>query len=99
MSDERFTDEAQWQDAGGYARAARRGRRIADQRHHVVGPDGGVLHPGDSHGQAAEAIGRAVRGVEALGGTAADVLRTRIYLTPTPRGRTPPAPTGRRSAR
>jgi enamine deaminase RidA (YjgF/YER057c/UK114 family) len=41
-----------------------------------------VLHPGDTHGQTAEAIARALRGVEALGGSAADVLRTRLYLAP-----------------
>ena len=41
-----------------------------------------MLHPGDSYRQATEAIARALRGVEALGGSAADVLRSRVYLAP-----------------
>lgn len=81
-SSERYADEAQWQDAAGYARAARRGTRIVTSGTTASGPDGGVLHPGDTHGQTAEAIARALRGVEALGGSAADVLRTRLYLAP-----------------
>jgi enamine deaminase RidA (YjgF/YER057c/UK114 family) len=79
---DRYADEAEWQDAAGYARAARRGTRIVTSGTTASGPDGGVLHPGDTHGQTAEAIARALRGVEALGGSAADVLRTRLYLAP-----------------
>jgi len=79
---ERFADEAHWQDAAGYARAARRGSRILTSGTTSSGPDGAVLHPGDSYRQATEAIARALRGVEALGGSAADVLRSRVYLAP-----------------
>jgi enamine deaminase RidA (YjgF/YER057c/UK114 family) len=79
---DRYTDDAEWQDAAGYARAARRGTRIAVSGTTSSGPDGGVLHPGDSYRQTLEAIGRGVRAVEALGGSAADVLRTRVYLAP-----------------
>jgi enamine deaminase RidA (YjgF/YER057c/UK114 family) len=79
---DRYTDDAEWQDAAGYARAARRGTRIAVSGTTSSGPDGGVLHPGDSYRQTLEAIGRGVRAVEALGGSASDVLRTRVYLAP-----------------
>jgi len=79
---DRYADEAEWQDKAGYARAARRGTRIAVSGTTSSGPDGRVLHPGDSFGQTAEAIARALRGVEALGGGVADVLRTRVYLAP-----------------
>ena len=82
MPGDRYTDEADWQDAAGYARAARRGSRIAVSGTTSSGPDGAVLHPGDSYRQATEAIARALRGVEALGGSAADVLRSRVYLAP-----------------
>jgi enamine deaminase RidA (YjgF/YER057c/UK114 family) len=78
----RYADEAVWQDAAGYARAARRGTRIAVSGTTSSDPDGAVVHPGDSYGQTAEAISRGLRGVQALGGTAADVLRTRVYLAP-----------------
>jgi enamine deaminase RidA (YjgF/YER057c/UK114 family) len=79
---ERYADEARWQDAAGYSRAARRGTRILTSGTTSAGPDGSVLHPGDVYRQTAEAIARGLRGVEALGGTAADVLRTRVYLAP-----------------
>lgn len=79
---DRFLDDAEWQDAAGYARGARRGTRIAVSGTTSSGPDGAVLHPGDTHGQTLEAIGRGLRAVEALGGSAGDVLRTRVYLAP-----------------
>jgi enamine deaminase RidA (YjgF/YER057c/UK114 family) len=79
---DRFADEAEWQDAAGYSRAARRGTRVLTSGTTSSGPDGGVLHPGDTYRQTAEAIARGLRGVEALGGSAADVLRTRVYLAP-----------------
>ena len=82
VSGERFADEAVWQDTAGYARAARRAGRIAVSGTTSSGPDGAVLHPGDAYRQTAEAIGKGVRAVEALGGSAADVLRTRVYLAP-----------------
>jgi enamine deaminase RidA (YjgF/YER057c/UK114 family) len=81
-SGDRYADEARWQETAGYARAARRGRRIAVSGTTSSGPDGGVLHPGDTYRQTVEALGTGLRAVEALGGTAADVLRTRIYLVP-----------------
>ena len=82
-SGDRFVDEAVWQESAGYARAARRGGRIAVSGTTSSGPDGAVLHPGDSHRQTVEAIAKGLRAVQALGGTAADVLRTRVYLAPT----------------
>ena len=82
VSGERYADEATWQGTAGYSRAARQGSRIAVSGTTSSGPDGAVLHPGDSYRQTAEAIARGLRAVEALGGTVADVLRTRVYLAP-----------------
>jgi enamine deaminase RidA (YjgF/YER057c/UK114 family) len=82
LPDDRYADEAVWQDTAGYARAARREGRIAVSGTTSSGPDGAVLHPGDTYRQTAEAITRGLRAVEALGGTADDVLRTRVYLAP-----------------
>jgi enamine deaminase RidA (YjgF/YER057c/UK114 family) len=81
-SGDRYVDEALWQDTAGYARGARRGTRIAVSGTTSSGPDGAVLHPGDAYRQTLEAITKGVRAVEALGGSVADVLRTRIYLAP-----------------
>lgn len=80
--DDRYADEAVWQDTAGYARAVRRRGRIAVSGTTSSGPDGSVLHPGDTYGQTVAAIGRGLRAVEALGGSATDVLRTRVYLAP-----------------
>jgi enamine deaminase RidA (YjgF/YER057c/UK114 family) len=82
VSGDRFTDEAVWQDTAGYSRAARRGGRILVSGTTSSAPDGAALHPGDAYRQTAEAIAAGLRAVEALGGSAADVLRTRIYLAP-----------------
>jgi len=82
LPEDRYADEAVWQDTAGYARGARRGSRIAVSGTTASGPDGAALHPGDTFGQAAEAIARGLRAVEALGGTATDVLRTRVFLAP-----------------
>jgi enamine deaminase RidA (YjgF/YER057c/UK114 family) len=82
VSGERFADEAVWQERAGYSRAARRGGRILVSGTTSSGPDGAVLHPGDTYRQTAEAIATGLRAVEALGGTGADVLRTRVYLVP-----------------
>lgn len=79
---DRYADEATWQDTAGYARAARQGTRIAVSGTTSSGPDGAVLHPGDTYRQTTEAIAKGLRAVEALGGTAAHVLRTRVYLAP-----------------
>lgn len=79
---DRYADEAVWQESAGYSRAARRGRRIAVSGTTSSGPDGSVLHPGDCHRQTTEAIAKGLRAVEALGGSVADVLRTRVYLAP-----------------
>jgi enamine deaminase RidA (YjgF/YER057c/UK114 family) len=82
VSGDRYVDEARWQHAAGYARAARRGGRILVSGTTSSAPDGSVLHPGDTYRQTVEAIGTGIRAVGALGGTAADVLRTRVYLAP-----------------
>jgi enamine deaminase RidA (YjgF/YER057c/UK114 family) len=81
-SGDRFVDEARWQETAGYARAARRGSRIVVSGTTSSGPDGAVLHPGDTYRQTVEAIAKGLRAVEALGGTVADILRTRVYLAP-----------------
>src|SRR5947209_14574659 len=79
---DRYADEAVWQDAAGYSRAARRGTRIVTSGTTSSDADGAVLHPGDCYRQTVEAIARGVRGIEALGGSVGDVLRTRVYLAP-----------------
>jgi enamine deaminase RidA (YjgF/YER057c/UK114 family) len=69
-----------FENVGGYSRAVRSGAHIAVSGTAATDAEGRALSPDDVGGQTAEAFGRALAAVEALGGTAADVLRTRIYL-------------------
>jgi enamine deaminase RidA (YjgF/YER057c/UK114 family) len=80
---DRARDGVGWEIEAGYSRAARRGRRIAVSGTTATGPNGAALHPGDTYAQTKVALERALRAVEALGGGADDVLRSRLYLAPT----------------
>jgi enamine deaminase RidA (YjgF/YER057c/UK114 family) len=64
-----------------YSRAVRVGSLIAVSGTAATGADGAALHPGDAYAQTRDCIGRALAAVQELGGAAADVVRTRIYLT------------------
>lgn len=79
---DRFTDDALWQAEAGYSRAARRGDLIAVSGTTASAPDGQAHSLGDTRAQTADAIDRCLRAVRALGGSVADVLRTRVYLAP-----------------
>lgn len=70
-----------FEDVAGYSRAVRHGDWIAVSTTAPTGSDGKALHPGDTYLQAKLAFERALEAVEKLGGTTADVLRTRLYLT------------------
>ena len=81
MSDHRhaFTGspyEAQF----GFARAVREGNRIVVAGTGPVEPDGATT-PGDAAAQADRCCALIVQAIEKLGGSAADVVRTRMLLT------------------
>ena len=65
-----------------YARAVRAGDLIAVSATAATAADGTAEHPGDTYAQTRDAIARALAAVDELGGSAADVLRTRVYLVP-----------------
>jgi enamine deaminase RidA (YjgF/YER057c/UK114 family) len=79
---ERFTDDARWQELAGYSRAVRRGNIIMVSGTTAAGPDGSVLHPGDTGAQALECLRRIERALTALGSSLAEVVRTVVYLAP-----------------
>jgi enamine deaminase RidA (YjgF/YER057c/UK114 family) len=64
----------------GFSRAVRVGTRILVSGTAPVEPDGAST-PGDAEAQAARCLAIIVEALAALGGTPADVVRTRIYLT------------------
>lgn len=64
----------------GFSRAVRVGNRILVSGTAPVEPDG-TSTSGDAEAQARRCLTIIVQAVEALGGTAADVVRTRMFLT------------------
>lgn len=79
---ERYRDGGGWEDKAGYSRAVRRSQRIAVSGTTATASDGSALHSGDTYMQTKAAIEIALRSVEALGGVAEDIVRTRVYLAP-----------------
>jgi enamine deaminase RidA (YjgF/YER057c/UK114 family) len=75
-------DGTAFESLASYARAVRAGAMIAVSGTAATAPDGSALAPGDTHGQTAIAIERALAAVVALGGTPADVVRSRMLLAP-----------------
>ncbi|WP_411283427.1 RidA family protein [Lapillicoccus sp.] len=76
----RIASGGEWERAYGYCRALRVGDRII-----VSGctssRDGVVLHPADPAAQLRVALDTALAAVVELGGSVADVIRTRMYVT------------------
>ena len=64
----------------GFARAVRIGDRIAVAGTGPVEDDGSTT-PGDAAAQAERCLTLILRAVEELGGTATDIVRTRMFLT------------------
>lgn len=63
----------------GFSRAVRRGSRIEVAGTAPIGRDGRTV-AGDAFSQARRCLEIIVEAIEALGGTAADVVRTRMFL-------------------
>jgi enamine deaminase RidA (YjgF/YER057c/UK114 family) len=78
----RHRDGTAFETVAGYARAARAGSLIVVSGTAATGADGTALGRGDTRAQTSIAIDRALEAVVALGGTAADVVRTRLLLAP-----------------
>jgi enamine deaminase RidA (YjgF/YER057c/UK114 family) len=72
----RYRDGRGWEEKAGYSRAVRRGSRI-----HVSGTTAADASK-DTYGQTRQALDQALAAVEELGGTKADVVRTRLMLAP-----------------
>jgi enamine deaminase RidA (YjgF/YER057c/UK114 family) len=68
-----------WEPKAGYSRAVRIGQAIAVTGTIGLEPDGS-LSP-TAAGQARRALAIILASIEALGGSASDVIRTRIYVT------------------
>ena len=77
----RFTQSASpFEAAIGFSRAVRSGNRILVSGTAPVGADGSST-PGDAAAQARRCFAIILGAIEELGGSAADVVRTRMFIT------------------
>jgi enamine deaminase RidA (YjgF/YER057c/UK114 family) len=76
----RFSSGGRWEQAVGYSRAVAAGDYVFVSGCTPV--DGGeVVHEGDAHGQAAQAIANVAAALAGLGASLADVVSTRMLVT------------------
>ena len=69
-----------WEPLCGYSRAVRIGDRILVSGTTATHGTGEVVCPGDVHGQTVYVLDKIAASIASLGGTLADVVRTRVYL-------------------
>jgi len=69
-----------WEPIAGYSRAVRNGNRILVSGTTATHGSGEMVCPGDPAGQAVYILDKIAASLSALGGSLADVVRTRIYL-------------------
>jgi enamine deaminase RidA (YjgF/YER057c/UK114 family) len=76
----RYRDGSEWEAVAGYSRAARAGAYVAISG--TTAPGGAELFPRDTYSQTMASLRQVISAVEALGGSASDIIRTRILLVP-----------------
>jgi enamine deaminase RidA (YjgF/YER057c/UK114 family) len=82
MERSRIPSSSPYADRIGFSAAVRVGDRVLVSGHTAVGADGGVVGGPDAYLQAVEALRKVVEALERAGAGAADVVRTRMYITP-----------------
>lgn len=81
-SSTRASDGSEIERLAGFSRAARYGGLIAVSGTTANGPDGLVVHPGDTYAQTRTALTIGLEMIATLGGSRESVIRTRVMLTP-----------------
>lgn len=83
MTRQRYSSGAPWEPEVGYSRAIRVGDRILVAGTTAVDETGAVIGE-TAYDQAAYAFAKGIRAIEALGGSANDIMRTRMYVVNVP---------------
>ena len=77
----RITTASPYEQQFGFCRALRSGQTIHVAGTAPIGPDGKTVGAGDAAAQARRCFEIIIDAIEQLGGTACDVVRTRMFLT------------------
>jgi enamine deaminase RidA (YjgF/YER057c/UK114 family) len=80
MAHQRISSGSPFEPTIGFSRAVRAGPWIAVAGTAPIAEDGTVAHPGDVYAQTRRCLEITLRAIEAAGGSAAQVVRTRIML-------------------
>ncbi len=81
MTRRRAFSGAPWEPEVGYCRAVRVGERIVVSGTAPVAEDGSAFAPGDGYAQAKRCLEIIETAITELGGTLADIVRTRMLVT------------------
>lgn len=81
MSRRRVSTGTEWETRVGYSRAVRVGSLIEVSGTTATDRSGEIVGEGDAYRQAVQALTNLVAALERLGAGAADVVRTRVYVT------------------
>jgi enamine deaminase RidA (YjgF/YER057c/UK114 family) len=81
MDRQRISSGGPWEEAVGYSRAIRVGRRVYVAGTTAIGPDGKLVGLGDPGAQTREAFAVVERALRSAGARLSDVVRTRLFVT------------------
>ena len=77
----RVATTAEWARTVGYSRAVRVGDTVYVSGTIAIGPDGGIICPGDSYRQARRCLEIIVEALREVGAGPEHVVRTRMFVT------------------